>query len=590
MDSGPVRMEEDVEMSVAEIALLIDNLKSIDLEARLRSVQNIALIATALGPVRTRDELLPFVVDTIDDEEEIQACLAAELKKFPQLVGGPEHVHCLVPALEALVSAEDASVRDKAVDTLSHLISVAAPDSLLQFAALFRKLADGQWFTTRSVAATIAAGLYRRVPATLQNELLKRFAILGQDTTPMVRRAVAAALKDLIAVATDAALELTLSRILADCARDAQDSVRLNAAGCLPSLALRAPASALPLFTTLAADESWRVRYMVADSIIEFQAADASEATQVELVRIFVALLADKEAEVRGAAAGKVFAFCKALGPANRVKTIHEQILPCLVTLCSDSSEHTRSALAGVIMGLGALVGKDITVQSLLPLFLLLLKDETSDVRLNIISHLEDVNKVIGIGQLTQALLPAVQELAAEKAWRVRQAIIDNIPLVARQLGAEFFNEHLMPLCKLWLQDPIFSVRRSATGIFSVVAAAFGAEWLKLFVMPLFLELSKSANFMHRLTSVMALNAIVDHCDKETLRGPVLSVVIERSRDSIPNIKINTVKTLLHLGVMLERSLVETTLRTALVELAKDSDRDVQFAAICALEDLHLAR
>ncbi len=32
MDSGPVRMEDDVEMSVADIAQMIDNLKSIDSE------------------------------------------------------------------------------------------------------------------------------------------------------------------------------------------------------------------------------------------------------------------------------------------------------------------------------------------------------------------------------------------------------------------------------------------------------------------------------------------------------------------------------------------------------------------------------
>ena len=106
-------------------------------------------------------------------------------------------------------------------------------------------------------------------------------------------------------------------------------------------------------------------------------------------------------------------AFCKTLPATQRVSIIQDKILPRLVDLCGDTTEYVRSSLAGVIMGLGSLVGKDITIRSLLPLFLLLLKDDCSDVRLNIISHLESVESVIGIGSLTQALLPAIIELAS---------------------------------------------------------------------------------------------------------------------------------------------------------------------------------
>src|SRR4029434_1808630 len=44
--------------------------------------------------------------------------------------------------------------------------------------------------------------------------------------------------------------------------------------------------------------------------------------------------------------------------------------------LVTDTSQHVKSALASVIMGLSTILGKDNTVEHLLPLFLAQLKDE----------------------------------------------------------------------------------------------------------------------------------------------------------------------------------------------------------------------
>lgn len=596
MDPTPMRMDtsEEAVLGVTEIAALIDNLKNVDPEIRSRSVRSVGMIAATIGPQRTRDELLPFLMDTIDDEEEVQALLAGELKNFVNLVGGPEHASALVPIIESLVSAEDASVRDKATDTLAAVVAAAAPSCVPAFVALFQRLCEGQWFTTRSVAASMVAPLLRASPDH-HSELIRRYVTLGQDSTPMVRRSVAAALKDVIEVATEATLELSLRRLLQDLSSDDQDSVRLLVAGACAALARRVGGSAggaagvFPTFAKIARDESWRVRYMAADSVTEFQAALDGDAAHADLVALFVELLGDKEAEVRCVSAGKVLNFAKAVPTAHRVRVVQLSILPRLQDLARDESEHTRSSLAGVIMGLAALVGKEITIAHLLPLFLQLLKDVCSDVRLNIISHLEDVNKVIGIGSLTQALLPAVQELAADKAWRVRQAIIDNIPLVARQLGPEFFNEHLMPLCVQWLQDQIFSVRRSAVENLKNVADIFGQDWLKKFALPAVLKLCVSANFMHRLTSLFALNALLSSCDRDTLVAAVLPAVAPLAKDKVPNIRLNVAKTLVHAAGLLDRAAVDKVLRPPLALLAADEDRDVVFFTTCAMQDLQLA-
>ena len=49
---------------------------------------------------------------------QVLLALAEQLGTFTPLVGGAEHVNCLLPPLESLATVEETIVRDKAVDSL----------------------------------------------------------------------------------------------------------------------------------------------------------------------------------------------------------------------------------------------------------------------------------------------------------------------------------------------------------------------------------------------------------------------------------------------------------------------------------------
>lgn len=95
-----------------------DELKNDDALRRLNSIQRLSTIALALGEERTRSELLPFLVDNNDDEDEVLLAMAEELGKFVPYVGGPNHAHTLLQPLEQLSQVEETVVRDKAVESL----------------------------------------------------------------------------------------------------------------------------------------------------------------------------------------------------------------------------------------------------------------------------------------------------------------------------------------------------------------------------------------------------------------------------------------------------------------------------------------
>ena len=137
------------------VCLRRDELKNEDVALRLNSVRRLSTIALALGEERTRKELIPYLTDANDDEDEVppppaaqyprhgpqlcpSACtdshrelvntqvllaMAEELGKFVPYVGGPSQAHTLLVPLETLSTVEETVVREKAVESLN---SVAA--------------------------------------------------------------------------------------------------------------------------------------------------------------------------------------------------------------------------------------------------------------------------------------------------------------------------------------------------------------------------------------------------------------------------------------------------------------------------------
>ena len=73
------------EDALAPIKILIDELRNEDFQQRLKSVRRLCTIATALGPERTRDELVPYLNEMAaehEDEDEVLLAMAEELGKL----------------------------------------------------------------------------------------------------------------------------------------------------------------------------------------------------------------------------------------------------------------------------------------------------------------------------------------------------------------------------------------------------------------------------------------------------------------------------------------------------------------------------
>jgi len=579
--------------SLYPIAVLIDELRNEDVQLQLNSMKKLTTIALALGVERTRSELIPFLTDSMCDEDEVLLALAEQLGKFTPLVGGQVYAHCLLPPLENLATVEETVVRDKAVDSLKTIAQRHTNADLeTHMIPLIKRLATGDWFTSRTSACGLFSVVYGRVNNDLKSELRKSYQNLCTDDTPMVRRAAASKLGEFAKVLEKANVIADLIPLLAHLASDEQDSVRLlSVEGCVTIAEILNETECEQHLTKAikeaAVDKSWRVRYMLADKFSALQAAVGPKITISLLVPAFQGLLKDCEAEVRAAVASKIKIFSEKLPKEKRETVIMQNILPQVQELVTDANPHVKSALASVIMGLSPIVGKDNTIEHLLPLFLIQLKDECPDVRLNIISNIDQVNAVIGIQQLQQSLLPAIVELAEDGKWRVRLAIIDHMPLLASQLGEQFFNDKLNDLCMQWLVDHVFAIREAATVNIRRLVETFGVQWAKDKVLAKVLQLADDQNYLRRMTTIFCVNELCSVLDGEQISKSVLPTLLRLSKDKVPNVRFNVCKCMENVGLRLDGTSLTTDVKPMLKKLSQDSDVDVQFFAMRALAVLN---
>ncbi len=587
----------------AAMTALIEKLNSDDTWARVEATKMLCVIAEALGPERTREELIPFVSESTDDDNEVLVVAAEELGKMVNLLGGNEYAYLLLEPLEAL-AAEDSTVREMAIESfLKVLKDLPDEDKSSKVFPCIERLAGQSFFTARISACDLISRSYGDMPPSPQSGMRKLFAKLCRDDSPVVRRSAASTLAQLVMGITSSSPEYSMEPkdkgdflttylfgLFDLLAEDKQDSVRLQAIGncrafseaftaCMSDDSNRLSQwikdHILPVALATAMDRSWRVRWSAADSwnsICEILHKWVANPTET-LGGAFEQLMQDGEAEVRAAAAENITKVYTVLGK----EAVVGKIIPFLQNLVLDSCDYVRTTIAGEVCGLSKVLGQSLTVNYLLPILFTLLRDVNSEVRLRIITEFDKVSDVVGMELMSQSLLPAVIDLAEDAKWRVRLAIIKRIPYLAKELGETFFSEQLAQSCMTWMSDDVHMVRTAATQNMKILMELFGEEWVKSNILPKITFMYQHSTFGLRMTAVYTLQALASSLSQDVLQEDILPLVLDMAADPIPNIRFNAVKVLAAMAPRLTAGIVESKIKPTMSTMANDKDVDVRF-------------
>lgn len=560
------------------VAHLMDNLKSEEMGARAEAAAHIHPIALALGPERSRIELVPFIKQSLlGEEDEVQSALALHLNsEFISLLGGWDYLTDVVPLHESLLSSEEASIRNDCVTALRSIMQdPSCPSALLSqlyFPVFERLSASDEWFTKKSSAASMAPLIITSLSVEDRDKLKNAFKYsLMSDDSPIVRRAAVSACKALFEDHSDAISDwITWLDILKSLNDDPQDSVRLLLVEPIALIGQRLPVEVqrsviFPLAIQLIGDNSWRVRYMAAQSYSGLMRGIGLPVKDFDPLLAFSGLLGDHEAEVRISAAGQIASVTSLLASSGTIST---GLLKTLQNSVSDSNSAVRAALALQLNDLSAVVGQATTMSDLLPLFLQLFQDDSPQVRLNVISRLDVINRVIGVEHLSQALLPAIVKLTEDKLWTVRRAVIEYIPVVSEHLGMNFFDQELLKISVSLLDDPVYVVRQAAISMMKRIGEIFGPDHFSAKILPEIQKFSEHSNYLRRMTFLMAVTQCSDTIKR--IDGSKWRSLLERmAGDSIANVRLNVAKT---------AKLLPGT-EKILERLKQDQDEDVCFYA-----------
>ncbi|GJN40261.1 hypothetical protein PR202_gb29450 [Eleusine coracana subsp. coracana] len=98
------------------------------------------------------------------------------------------------------------------------------------------------------------------------------------------------------------------------------------------------------------------------------------------------------------------------------------------------------------------------------------------------------------------------------------------------------------------------------------------------------LEKINNPHYLYRMTILQAMSLLAPVMGAEITCQKLLPVIINSSKDRVPNIKFNVAKVLQSLIPILDQSVVEKTVKPCLVELSEDPDVDVRYFANQALQ------
>jgi len=578
-----------------------EEIKNDSATIKINAVNQLYLIASAMGPKKTVEELIPFVVQAVNEEplcndDEFLFCVAKQYATLADYINGQDEL--LIAPLEHLASQEETVIRDQAIQSLCTIVERSAekkPALVSDYLVptLHRLSTKSDFFTARVSACSLFPAVYRHADEEKKEQLRKAYITICADDTPMVRRAAAHKMKDFI---TKCEKQDVLGDLMAAYKQlsqeDTQDTIRV--ACVLTTLHIAEMLNTeenrqhtVQVINEASQDRSWRVRLTVAKNFDVLCKAFGPEITASHLIAAILTLMKDHEQEVRKESV-RIIENCLVGTHSDSSAALlsNEQlttnILPQFQALGLDSAQPVRAALANVLGPVAKALGRDITQRQLLPLISDLMKDEFHDVRLNVVSHAGLLCEVLGVDGLVHSLLHTIQSLIMDNHWRIRQSVVEQVPKLAKLFGVDMFQSKLEALFLSSLRDSVHSVRQAAIQNLKEIAETFGVQWTVEHLCPKIMEqYSQSAGYANRVTTLHVLPQISAVMTADQVKQFVLPLLTKATKDSVPNVRFCACRVMLELienKKAISKEAVDE-IKPSILELEHDSDSDVQYFA-----------
>ena len=414
---------------------LLEDLQSQETKIKINAIHNLRGISLALGCEATKKELLPYLKNCVNNEEEDEVLieLAKVLSNFLDCIGGKENIKDLLGLFEVILTIDEPTIRKEAINSLKETIQQIGNIKYIEkdIMDIINKFYIVDDVNQKLSALNLIIVVYKDLNENNKKivlEYLDNFSISDNISIK----------KELLSEITKITLLLSIDYIkkfINIMMKDKNDTVKTDLLNIIISIKNHKELVSMmdfiyELIPKLSEDQNWRVRLTVIDNITEIlNFNNINYQFKQTVINIYLKLIEDPEAEIRNGCCLKLEEITKLL--KNEVN--FEKILKNMEKLGKDPKNFVKNSLAENIFKICHLIDKEQITEYIFPLFNTLINDENLDIRINLINNLCQLSDIFEPTTILDKIIPSIVEISSNKSWRIRTKIINIIQI-------KFFN------------------------------------------------------------------------------------------------------------------------------------------------------
>jgi len=564
---------------------IIKNLQSKDSTIKKEAFSNIKKLGDSFGQEKFRQEVLPYIINCIDIEDEISTMeITKNLNTIIECIGGRKFINEIFPLIEKIFQCDDLDVRNELIENLNNIFStIKFYEIEKEVINLINKLYDSDEINLGNACLDLISITFDKFRKEQNKndilEILDNF-IDSEDT--MLKVKFAKILKNIIKFLDKEDIEDFFNKLI----QEESDSIRIYLIDSIISLKNRKNIYDYNFFIQdsiekLSDDESWRTRLSVAQnfsSLLGFIPLLNSNEFKSLLIETLFNLINDDESEVKACICNSLESCTKVLSKEKEFNKILEK----LKDLCNDNVVYVRESLAQNLLSLCPMIDKSNFQNFIIPIFLLLIKDSELNVRMILINNLYKLNvrnKLIEDKNFFQNIIPFVKEIAKSEKWRLRAEILDIIPVFSNFINKNSFVEELSDLCFQLLNDPVCEIRKKMSiNLVKIFGNMNDKNFNKKLIEKLE-EMSHSENYLIRNTvNFVILEFLNDKKNLEFIENNLVDLIINLSKDKVANIRYNSIIIMKKISKLSQNKKINDIIKNRLKELRNDTDIEIIYA------------
>ena len=524
---------------------LLEDLQSQETKVKINAIQNLRGISLALGCEATKKELLPYLKNCVNNEEEDEVLieLAKILSNFLDCIGGKQNIKDLLGLFEVILSIDEPTIRKEAINSLKETIKQIGSIKYIE-----KDLMDiiNKFYLVDDVNQKLSAlNLIILVYKDLNDnnkkivlDYLDNFAINDNIT---IKKEL---LNEITKITSFLSIDY-IKKFINLMLKDKNDTVKIDLIHVIISIKEHKNLLSImdfiyELIPKLSEDQNWRVRLTVINNLSELlKFPNINYQFKQIVINIFIKLLDDEEAEIRNACCLKLEEITKLL--KNEIN--FDKILKSLEKFEKDPKNFVKVTLSENIFKICSLIDKRQINEYIFPAFSKLINDENLDIRINLINNISQLSKIVDVNTILEKIIPSIIEISGNNSWRIRNKIINIIPVLTTNLyNQQIFMKDILPICLNYLTDHVFAIREAGCKLITNIYKDVKNSELENKLVEKLNEMSNSSNYLIRNTCGIFIKYYIEKINDKIyfdfFEKKLIQIIYKLTNDKISNVRI----------------------------------------------------